>query len=131
MQRGILIILLLGCFGTLLAQSQPTARKTLLQQLLPVTRIDEVRIDEIMLTPGQAAPLHYHPGEVYGYVVEGDILYQPEGETVAQLKSGDSFREAAGKRISVFKNASGDRPAKFIAVYLLRKNQEPIRFIKE
>lgn len=88
-------------------------------------------MDEIVLPPGLGAPVHYHPGEVYGYVVEGRILYQQEGEEPVTLKAGDGFREPAGKKILAFKNALADQSSKFIAVYLLRKGRPPIRYIED
>ena len=111
--------------GTLAAQTPP-ARKALLQQALPGISVETVKMDEITFAPGQAAPVHHHPCEVYGYVVSGQILYQPAGEAVQLLQAGDGFREAAGREISVFKNAQNDQPATFIAVYLLRKDQPSI-----
>ena len=108
--------------GSAFAQTPP-ARKQLLQQILPATSIEEVRMDEITFAPGQGAPLHHHPCEVYGYIISGEILYQPEGETAVLLHAGSAFREAAGKNISIFKNAHDDKPASFMAMYLLKKDQ--------
>jgi len=117
--------LLLLHSAALSAQSRPAgvARRELLQQRLSATTVEQVQIDEITLAPGQAAPVHYHPCEVYGYVVAGQIAFQPAGRPQVLLNAGNSFREAAGQRIPVFKNASADQPATFVAMYLARKNQ--------
>ncbi|MDR6567345.1 cupin domain-containing protein [Chitinophaga ginsengisegetis] len=123
--KKILLIMSVLTTGTLAAQTPP-ARKVLLQQALPGISVETVKMDEITFAPGQAAPVHHHPCEVYGYVVSGQILYQPAGEPAQLLHAGDSFREAAGREISVFKNAQNDQPATFIAVYLLRKDQPSI-----
>ncbi|PSL47885.1 quercetin dioxygenase-like cupin family protein [Chitinophaga niastensis] len=115
--------------GSLLAQSAPTTvinRKQLFQQILAKTSIEEVRMDQITFAPGQGAPVHHHPCEVYGYVVSGEILYQPAGEEAVLLHTGDAFREAAGQEITAFKNAHDDKPATFVAIYLLKKNQSNI-----
>jgi quercetin dioxygenase-like cupin family protein len=108
------------------AQSRPAgiSRKTLLEQALPAVTVEDIRIDEITLAPGQGAPVHYHPCEVYGYVVTGQILYQAAGQPPVMLHAGDSFREAAGRQITVFKNALDSLPSKFIAVYLAKKEQQ-------
>ena len=111
--------------GSAAAQT-PTARKSLLKQQLPVTTVEEVRMDQVTLEPGQGAPVHHHPGEVYGYIVSGEVLYQPAGEAETLLHTGDAFREVAGKEISVFTNAHNDKPATFVAVYLLKKDQPSI-----
>jgi quercetin dioxygenase-like cupin family protein len=110
----------------LLAQSAGISRRALLQQQLPGTTVQLVRIDEITCGPGEGAPAHFHPCEVYGYVVEGQIEYQVEGQSPVLLKQGDSFREAAGQHIQVFKNALADKPSKFIAMYLAKKDQPVI-----
>ncbi|NLR61446.1 cupin domain-containing protein [Chitinophaga polysaccharea] len=111
--------------GATAAQTAPV-RKQLLQQDLPAFSIEEVRMDQITLAPGQGAPVHHHPGEVYGYIVSGEITYQPAGATAVVLHAGDAFREVAGQEITQFKNAHADQPASFVAVYLLKKGQPPI-----
>jgi quercetin dioxygenase-like cupin family protein len=119
---------LLYC-GGLSAQSQPAgnvSRKALLQQALPATTVETVRMDEITFAPGQGAPEHYHPCEVYGYVVTGQIVYQVYGQPPVILNPGDGFREVAGQRILAFKNALADKPGKFIAIYLLAKKDQPV-----
>ncbi|MBS0031161.1 cupin domain-containing protein [Chitinophaga sp. 22321] len=123
--KKILFAVLVLLTGTVAAQT-PTARKSLLKQQLPVTTVEEVRMDQVTLEPGQGAPVHHHPGEVYGYIVSGEITYQPAGEAAVTLRAGDAFREAAGKEISIFKNAAKDQPATFVAVYLLKKDQPSI-----
>ena len=107
-------------------QAAGISRRVLLQQELPQTAVEEVRIDEITCAPGQGAPEHYHPCEVYGYVVEGQIEYQVYGQPPVLLNAGDSFREAAGQRILMFRNALTDKPSKFVAVYLAKKGQPVI-----
>ncbi len=121
-------------WGQLSAQVQTPAdinRKTLLEQQLPATTIETVRMDELTLAPGAGAPDHHHPCEVYGYVLDGQLLYQVHGQAAVLLYAGDSFREAAGERIAVFKNALTDKPSKFIAVYLAKKGQPLIKFTNQ
>ncbi|HEY9262894.1 cupin domain-containing protein [Chitinophaga sp.] len=123
--KKLLFIMSILLSGSAAAQTPPT-RKQLLQQIIPVTGVEEVRMDEITLAPGQGAPVHHHPCEVYGYIVSGEIQYQPAGEAAVLLHTGDAFREAAGKEITVFKNAHDDKPATFVALYLLKKDQPAI-----
>jgi quercetin dioxygenase-like cupin family protein len=123
--KKLLLIMSMLITGTLAAQTPPV-RKALLQQALPGVSVETVKMDEITFAPGQGAPVHHHPCEVYGYVVSGEILYQPAGEPAQLLHAGDGFREAAGKEIAIFKNAQDNKPATFIAVYLLRKDQPSI-----
>jgi quercetin dioxygenase-like cupin family protein len=44
--------------------------------------------------PG-AAP-HRHPGPAFGYVVEGEMLFELEGEPERVLRAGDAFWEPGG-----------------------------------
>jgi len=101
-------------------------RKQLLQQALPPTQVTSVLMNEITLAPGQASPDHHHPGEVYGYVLEGEVQYQVAGQPPQVLRTGDGFREAAGQRALAFNNNSTTRPCRFVAFYLLQANQPPI-----
>jgi quercetin dioxygenase-like cupin family protein len=101
-------------------------RKQLLQQSLPPTQVTSVLMNEITLAPGQASPDHHHPGEVYGYVLEGEIKYQVAGQPPQLLRAGESFREAAGQRVLAFNNNSPARPCRFVAFYLLQANQPPV-----
>jgi quercetin dioxygenase-like cupin family protein len=128
MKTVCFIIGLLVVGGSAFAQSGPTgiSRKILLEQVLPPTTVEDIRIDEITCAPGQGAPAHYHPCEVYGYVVSGQIEYQVAGQASVILKAGDSFREAAGQPIQTFKNALADQPSKFVAIYLAQKGQPVI-----
>jgi len=123
--KKLLFIMFVLATGNAAAQTPPV-RKQLLQQMVPVTGVEEVRMDEITLAPGQGAPVHHHPCEVFGYIVSGEIWYQPAGEAPLLLHTGDAFREAAGKEITQFKNAYNDKPATFVAMYLLKKDQPAI-----
>ena len=66
-----------------------------------------------------------------GVVTEGTIAFQIEGETVQYLNAGDAFYEPANVRVAHFDN-DGDTPVKFIAFYLLGRNEnELIRILSE
>jgi quercetin dioxygenase-like cupin family protein len=41
--------------------------------------------------PGASAGLHTHPGEEFGYIVEGAIALSVDGRPTAMLKPGDVF----------------------------------------
>lgn len=41
--------------------------------------------------PGASAGLHRHPGEEFGYIVEGDIALSVDGRPTVTLKPGDVF----------------------------------------
>ena len=53
-----------------------------------------VRVD---LPPGNpGAPPHRHSGPVFGYVLEGELRFELEGEPVRVLKEGETFWEPGG-----------------------------------
>lgn len=54
-------------------QVSGVTRKQLLRQALPLTPVAGVLLNEITLAPGQRTPDHHHPGEVYSYVLAGEI----------------------------------------------------------
>jgi quercetin dioxygenase-like cupin family protein len=79
--------------------------------------LDRVEIHEISLGPGQATGLHIHVSPVAGYIVEGSILFQLEGQPARRLQAGEAFFEPANARVAHFDATEG--PARFVAFYLL------------
>ncbi|MCZ4602241.1 cupin domain-containing protein [Streptomyces sp. Lzd4kr] len=57
----------------------------------------EARTIRVTLSPGDpGAPPHRHPGPVFGYVTEGEILFELEGQEPQVLKAGDALFEPGG-----------------------------------
>jgi quercetin dioxygenase-like cupin family protein len=95
-------------------------RKALLTVVMnAVESIERVEVKSITLAPAQRTGLHRHPCTVVGYIAEGTISFQIEGQPAKILRQGDAFHEAFGARIRSFDNASDTAPATFIAFYLL------------
>lgn len=67
--------------------------------------------------PGGAAGKHTHPGEELGYVLEGTLLLEVDGQPPRTLKAGDVFFVEAGK-VHDGKNV-GSGPAKVLATYIV------------
>jgi quercetin dioxygenase-like cupin family protein len=67
--------------------------------------------------PGASAGKHTHPGEEIGYVLEGSLELQIDGEAPRTLKAGDSFFVPAGK-VHDGKNV-GSGAAKVLATYVV------------
>src|SRR5690348_14541564 len=54
----------------------------------------EARTITVTLGPGDpGAPPHRHPGPIFGYVVQGELLFELEGERPRVLKAGDTLFE--------------------------------------
>ncbi len=73
---------------------------------------------EVRYGPGEASTPHSHPCAVVGYVVEGSIRTQVQGEPEAVYKAGESFYEAPNGIHLVSANASAVEPAKFVAYFV-------------
>jgi len=60
----------------------------------------EARSIRITLPPGDpgdpGAPPHRHPGPLFGYVTEGEVLFELEGQPPRVLKAGDVLFEPGG-----------------------------------
>ena len=106
------------------------ARLTLLAENIPPQMVRRVEIQEITFGPGQKAPLHRHPCPVIGLVLEGEILYQIEGQAAKTLKSGEAFYEPQNMRIAHFDNASDKAPMRFIACYLVDAESQRIELLE-
>lgn len=80
---------------------------------------------EVNYGPGEASPPHSHPCAVVGYVVEGALRTQVNGEPERTYKAGESFYEAPNGVHLVSANASSTEPAKLVA-YLLCDHDSPL-----
>jgi quercetin dioxygenase-like cupin family protein len=94
-----------------------SVRMDLLSQNLATETISKVDVQEITLAPSKTVALHKHPCPVFGYVVEGTLLFQVQGQKSKTLKKGAAFYEPAQTEIIHFDNASSEHPLKFVAFY--------------
>ena len=104
-------------------------RTALLAHTLPgsPTRFEAYRVE---FQPGQSAGRHYHPCAVTGYVENGLIAFERDGQSVLELRPGDVFFEPAEETINRFDNLSDSEPAVFVAFYLLTGDQPLIQPIQ-
>ena len=72
--------------------------------------------------PGAATPSHRHNAHTFVYVLEGSIVMQVAGGEVVTLGVGQTFYEAPSDVHAVSRNASKDKPAKFLVFLLKDKN---------
>jgi quercetin dioxygenase-like cupin family protein len=114
--RTIAALVLAVCAVGASAQ-QPGFTRTMLQdQNLSVQGRHAVQaVAEFV--PGGSAGKHTHPGEELGYVLEGTLLLEIDGEAPRTLKAGDSFFVPAGKPHDGKNVGSG--PAKVLATYVV------------
>ena len=74
----------------------------------------------VTLPAGSAgAPAHRHPGPAFGYVVEGAIVFEIEGEPQRVVKAGETFWEPGGDVIHYQDgNYLADSQSQFIATMI-------------
>lgn len=85
------------------------------------------------LPPGDpgAAP-HFHSGPVFGYLIEGEILFELEGEDPYVIKAGEAFWEPGGDVIHYqAANNLPDRPSKFVAVMIGVPGEPMLTFVDD
>ena len=76
--------------------------------------------------PGQESIPHVHPGSVFAYVVEGQVISRSADGEELEYHAGQSWYEAPGVPHLVSRNASSSRPARLVAVLITDVNQ-PIK----
>ena len=75
--------------------------------------------------PGGSDPVHRHNAHGLIYVLEGSVVMQVKGGKEVTLTPGQSFYEGPDDVHVVGRNASTDRPAKFL-VLLVKDKGAPI-----
>jgi quercetin dioxygenase-like cupin family protein len=76
----------------------------------------EVMTVLIQFPPGDpGTPPHRHPGPAFGYVLEGEMRFELEGEPERIIRAGETFWEPGGDVIHYQDgNNSPDSPVRFI-----------------
>jgi len=115
--------------GTLAVQSlgagenPPKAKSTLLleQKLegLPGYKVQVVIVDG---PPGWVGSKHYHPGHLFGYVIEGTYQVNFEGMASRTIPAGEVFYENPNS-VMRSKNASSTEGSKQIVFQVLPEDQ--------
>lgn len=108
--------------GSVLAQTasaapQPALTRTVLQQRALSTPGREGVQVLAVLAPGGTSVRHTHPGEEFGYVLEGTATFEIAGQAPQALKPGDSFFIPANTP-HIAHNA-GTTPLKLISTYIV------------
>ncbi len=107
--------------------TDPPAKKisVLFTQALSDPAGKEVRILTVDYPPGVTSAAHRHPGSIFAYVLEGDVLCQVEGQPLKTYHVGDIWYEYPQQLHQVSGNASSTKPAKLL-VFFLTEAGKPI-----
>ncbi len=101
-----------------------TREETLLVDLSSSRTIDSVKGQKIGLPANISPGAHTHPCPVIGYILEGTVIYQIEGQPAKTLNAGDSFYEP--ENTVVLRFDTQNEPVKFLAYYLTKEGDEPL-----
>ncbi|MDM3974450.1 cupin domain-containing protein [Mycobacterium marseillense] len=118
------------------AVGAPLDALTVIQCVTPpfVPADAEVMTVTVDYPPGCAeiAP-HRHPGgPVFGYVLEGEMLFELEGEVPRVIKAGEAFWELGGDVIHYSDaNNRSDAPLRFLATMLCAPGQPILTFVDD
>lgn len=93
--------------------------------------VERIEAHRVTLQPGQKAGRHVHPGGVVGYVEDGEIAFEIEGQPTTVLHRGSAFYEPPGATITRFDNLSDTVLATFVAFYPLTGDQPLISSVDE
>jgi quercetin dioxygenase-like cupin family protein len=103
------------------AQQAPSVKRTvLLKQDMTIPGREAV-MALVELPPGASEGRHTHPAEVYGYVLEGAVTLEVEGQPTRALKAGDVFSIAPGQVHQGTNN--GTATARLSAVFVAEKGK--------
>ncbi len=74
------------------------------------------------VAPAGAAPRHFHPGYEFNYVLQGALVFEPDGEKPFTLSAGQATYNPL-KHVHAVRNASATEPAKLVVVLVHQKGQ--------
>lgn len=92
-----------------------------------------VMTQRIVLPPAdQGAGPHRHSGPVFGYVLEGRILFELEGEAPYHIEAGQAFWEPGGEVVHYLAaNALPDQQSSFLAICVCAPDVPMITMLSE
>ena len=113
-----LAVVAFGFAGVAMAQQSGIKRTPLQKVDFPdgynvITAIAEV-------PAGGASGRHTHPGVETGYVLDGELDLDVDGQAPVIVKAGESYQIPAG---AVHNAKAGDKPFKVLGIYIVDKTK--------
>jgi quercetin dioxygenase-like cupin family protein len=115
-------------------QSNSSPMTMLLSQQPPfVPERAEAMTVLIELPPGTpGTPPHRHSGPVFGYMLEGEMIFELEGEPERIIRAGEAFWEPGGDVIHYqAANNLSDRWSRFVVVMMCAPGQEMLVYVSD
>ncbi|WP_433465054.1 cupin domain-containing protein [Spirillospora sp. CA-128828] len=87
----------------------------------------------IELPPGDpGTPPHRHAGPVFGYMLEGEMIFELEGGPERVIRAGEAFWEPGGDVIHYqAANNLNDRPSRFVVVMMCLPGEPMLTLVGE
>ncbi|MGO1070727.1 cupin domain-containing protein [Lysobacter sp. CA199] len=114
-----------GAHGSHATGASPPTVKTITTKPLSDYPGKELVLLEVEFPPGGADSVHRHDAHAVVYVLAGSIVMGVAGGKEVTLTPGQSFHEGPDDVHTVGRNASKDKPAKFLA-FLLKDIDKPV-----
>lgn len=77
-------------------------------------------------------PPHRHSGPCFGYVLDGEMVFELEGEPERVIRAGEAFWEPGGDVIHYQDgNNRDDIPVRFIVTMLCEPGKPMLKFVEE
>ena len=117
-----------------MSTSTNMSQKDLLEVVPPfIAQGSSAMVRLLELPPGDPGlGPHRHSGPVFGYMLEGEMLFELEGEAPYPIKAGDVFWEPGGDVIHyTAANLLADRTSRFVVVMLCAPGVEMITMVSD
>ena len=103
-----------------ITQGTQGIKRTILQKHdVPGTNLETI-VALVEVAANFKAGRHSHPGNVTGYVMEGEFFMTLDGQPEKMLKAGDSLLVPDA---TIHDEGTKDKPARIIAVYVVEKGK--------
>lgn len=98
--------------------------RPLMTELLQDYPNKEVLMLTVEYPPGAVESVHRHDAHAFVYVLEGSIVMGVSGSEPVTLNPGQTFHEGPDDVHTIGRNASKEKPARFV-VFLLKDRDKP------
>ena len=100
--------------GVCLAQQPPPSFSSKPVHVSPITGDDkkELVLIAVSIVPGGAVPMHTHPGDCLGSVIEGSVELMVEGQPPRRVAIGEAYNNLRGT-VHGFRNV-GEGPVRLL-----------------
>jgi quercetin dioxygenase-like cupin family protein len=101
-------------------QAAPGIKRTIVQKMdVPGTNLETI-VAVVEIAANFKAGRHTHPGNVVGYVTDGEFFITLDGQSEKQVNAGESVLVPDG---TAHDEGTRDKPTKLLAVYVVEKGK--------